>query len=311
MMAPIDEYRRRLLEQHPHLRKIASFLSLAVSNATPKTDVASIVITCKNKSSSLSSVVARIAAQTRRPDAVVLADDASTDNSVELFINDCRHHKLNWEVATLPYGGNFRLNSIRNLGFQHSPDSIVMLMDADLILSPVYVERHLAMHSSSNHSLVSLGPRFEYASEAHDGPINFMWGIGAEGQGIGREGYMPFWQRAHGAICVSRSIWQAIGGFDEGYNGRYGIDDIDFLFRLFLAGVLCRCDFEGYAIHIPHLPTIGDGRRDPHANIDFFCRKFGVAESIMADPIDYSPLANRRSNWASDFGAFAAGLVIR
>ena len=65
---------------------------------------------------------------------------------------------------------------------------------------------------------------------------------------------------------------------------------------------------EGYVIHIPHLPSIGDGR-DPHANIDLFCRKFGVAESIMGDAIDYSPLANRRTNWANDFSAFAAGLV--
>src|SRR5437867_4412991 len=199
-MASIDEYRRRFLEEQSHLRKVASFLSLAVSNVTPKADVASIVITCKNKSSSLSSVVGRIATQTRRPDLVVLADDASTDNSVERFINDCRHHKLNWDVATLPYGGNFRLNTIRNLGFQRSLDGIVMLMDGDLILSPAYVERHLAMHSSSDHPLVSLGPRFEYASEAQDGPINFMWGTGAEGQGIGREGYLPSWQRGHGAI---------------------------------------------------------------------------------------------------------------
>ena len=311
MMVPIDEYRRRLLQQHPHLCRVATFLCSAVNNLTPKTDVASIVITCKNKSSSLPSVIARIATQTRRPDVVVLADDASTDNSVELFINECRHYKMNWDIATLPYGGNFRLNTIRNLGFQRSPDSVVMLMDADLILSPSYVERHLAMHSSSNHLLVSLGPRFEYASEARDAPINFMWGNGAEGQGIGREGYLAAWQRGHGAFCVSRSIWQAIGGFDEGYNGRYGIDDLDFMFRLFLAGVFCKSDFEGYVIHIPHPTTFGDGRRDPHANIDLFCRKFGVAESIMADPIDYSPLANRRSNWANDMAAFAAGLDIR
>src|SRR5215510_3747059 len=120
MMVRIDECRRRLLQEHPHLHKVASFLASAVSNLTPKAEVAAIVITCKNKSSTLSSVVARIATQTRRPDMVVLADDASTDNSVELFINECRRHELNWDIATLPFGGNFRLNTIRNLGFQRS-----------------------------------------------------------------------------------------------------------------------------------------------------------------------------------------------
>jgi glycosyltransferase involved in cell wall biosynthesis len=311
MISPIDEIRRRLLTQYPHLGKVVTYLSSAVDNLMPKTDVASMVITCKNKSSSLPAVVGRIAAQTRRPDKVVLADDASTDNSVELFINDCRRYGLDWEVATLPSGANYRLNTVRNLGFQRCPDGVVMLMDADLILSPVYVERHLAIHASSVHPVASMGPRFEFASEACDGPISFMWGNGAEGQGIGRDGCLPAWQRAHGAVCVTRSVWQVIGGFDEGYNGRYGIDDIDFLFRLFLSGVFPRCDFEGYVIHIPHPTTFGDGGRDPHANMEFFCRKFGVTESILADSIDYSPLANRRSNWANDFSAFAANLVIR
>jgi GT2 family glycosyltransferase len=308
MTYQIEEYRERLLRQNPHLNKVASYLSSAVKNLTVRPDVASIVMTCKNKSSSLPAVLGRIAAQTRHPDAVVLADDASTDNSVELFINECRRYGLKWEVATLPAGGNYRLNTIRNLGFQRSPDGIVMLIDADLILSPVYVERHLAMHASSDTPIASLGPRFEYASEARDGPIGFMWGYGAEGQGIGCQGYLPVWQRAHGALCITRSVWRAVGGFDEAYNGRYGIDDIDFLFRLFLAGVFPRCDFEGYVIHIPHRTTFGDGGRDPHGNIEFFCRKYGVTEAILADSIDYSPLASRRSNWATDFSAFAAEL---
>jgi len=310
-MFSIHEHRRRFLGEHPHLSKVAAHLASATDNLRPKTDIASIVITCKNKSGSLPAVIARIATQTRRPDLVVMADDASTDNSVELFIRYCRRYKLNWDVAILPVGGNYRLNTIRNLGFQRSLDSVVMLIDADLVLSPVYVERHLAIHASSDRPLASLGPRFEYASEACDGPISFMWGNGAEGQGMGRDGYLPVWQRAHGALCVTRSVWRAIGGFDEGYNGRYGIDDIDFVFRLFLAGVIPKCDFEGYVIHIPHLTTFDGGVRDPHGNIDYFCRKFGVSESILADSIDYSPLTNRRSNWATDFSAFAASLVVR
>jgi glycosyltransferase involved in cell wall biosynthesis len=311
MGSAVDEIRRRLLSQYPHLGKVAAYLSSVVDNVIAKIDAASIVVTCKNKSSSLPAVIARIGMQTRRPDMVVLADDASTDNSVELFINDCRRFGLKWDVAALRSGENYRLNTVRNLGFQRCPDSIVMLMDADLVLSPVYVERHLAIHSSSARPLASVGPRFEYASDACDGPVNFMWGNGAEGQGIERDAYLPAWQRAHGALCVARSVWQAIGGFDEGYNGRYGIEDIDFVFRLFLAGIFARCDFEGYVIHIPHPTTFGNGGRNPDANIEFFCRKFSVPESILADSIDYSPLATRRENWANDFEAFSSKALAR
>ncbi len=301
MKGVLREQRRKLLEEHPHLRHLADHLERVVQLRQPEPDAVSIVITCKNKVSSLPYVLRRIGEQSRRPEIVVLADDASTDNSVSVFISECRRLGLRWRLAALPAGGNYRLNTLRNRGFEHALDGIVMLIDGDLILSSVYVERHRRLHLDREEQVASMGPRFEYAYDDLSGPVNFMWGYGAEQQGIGRNGYLPAWQRAHGAVCIRRSVWCAVGGFDEAYNGKYGIDDIDFLFRLFMAGVYPISDFEGYCIHIPHDTTFDPLGRDPRNNIGIFCEKYGVPETILGDPINYSALHKRNCNWSLDF----------
>ncbi len=237
----------------------------------------------------------------------MLADDASTDESVDIFLNKCREFSLAHIVTALPPDENYRLNTIRNLGFEAALDGLVILIDGDVVLSPVYIERHLQQHVR-HRNIVSMGPRFEYGTGDRAGPVNFMWGYGAEQQGLDADGYLPAWQRGHGGHCVSRALWKAIGGFDEGYNGTYGIDDLDFLFRLFLADVFPICDFEAYCIHIPHDTLFGSGGRDSSGNIAYFCKKYGVPETVLADPIDFSPLTRRRSNWAMVYSEFLKGL---
>ena len=305
MKATIDTQREQLLQSFPHLWPLSTRMSRNVASIASAKELVTIVITCKNKSSTLPSVLQRIAEQTRRPDMVVLADDASTDRSVGMFIDLCRQHKLPWRLAALPMGGNYRLNTIRNKGFQRSLDGLVMLIDGDLVLSNVYVERHLELHRLHAYPIATMGPRFEYATDERTGPINFMWGCGPEQQGVGPDGFLPAWQRAHGAMCVTKSVWLSLGGFDESYNGKYGIDDIDFLFRLFLAGVYPISNFEAFCIHIPHETGFEGGGRDPRGNIGYFCEKYGVPQTILWDPVDYSPLQMRHKNWSIEFEQFA------
>jgi glycosyltransferase involved in cell wall biosynthesis len=309
MREALEQQRIALLDDFKPLTPLAAELAGAVRGIETDPNRASVVITCKNKALVLPVVLERIARQTRRADLVVLADDASTDASVEIFEAKCREFGLAHVVAALPPGDNYRLNTIRNLGFEAALDGLVMLIDGDVVLSPIYIERHLQQHVR-HRNIVSMGPRFEYGTENRAGPVNFMWGYGAEQQGLDADGYLPAWQRAHGGLCVSRAIWKAIGGFDEGYNGTYGIDDLDFLFRLFLAEVFPICDFEAYCIHIPH-DTLFAGGRDSRGNIAYFCKKYDVAETVLADPIDFSPLAHRRSNWAKDYSEFLRGLKAR
>jgi glycosyltransferase involved in cell wall biosynthesis len=271
-------------------------------------ETVSVVIACKNKGDTIELVVDRLARQTRRPDLVVLADDGSDDDSIGRFRAGCERARLEHAIAVLPPGGSYRLNTVRNRGFLRSLDGLVLLIDADMLPSAVYVETHLALHRRADRPIMSVGPRFEYAFADRSGPVNFMWGNGAEGQALLRDGYVAAWSRGHGAFGVARSLWDAVGRFDEAYNGQYGLDDVDFFFRLFLAGVFARCDFEAYVIHIPHPTHFQAGGRDTSVNRTLFCRKYGVEPSVLADPIDFSRLSRRQRNWAVDYDAFLAGL---
>jgi glycosyltransferase involved in cell wall biosynthesis len=271
-------------------------------------EVVTVVITCKNKAGTIELVLQRLATQSRCPDLVVLADDSSDDDSVSRFRTWCERLRLKSAVAILPPGGRYRLNTARNRGCLKSLDGLILMLDADMVPSPLYVETHLTLHQQADGPILSAGPRFEYAFADCSGPVNFMWGHGAEGQALGRDGFLASWARGHGAFGVDSRIWDAIGRFDEAYNGNYGLDDIDFFFRLFLAGVFGRCQFEGYTIHIPHGTGFHQGGRDASLNEALFCRKYGVDRSVLADPLDFSSLGQRQSNWATDYERFLARL---
>jgi glycosyltransferase involved in cell wall biosynthesis len=301
--------RRQLLQDHPHLRAPADTLTLAAraAEASP-VETVSIVVSCKNKGGAIEAVIDRLARQTRRPDLVVLSDDGSDDDSIGLFLRRCERAGLEHAVSVLPPGGSYRLNTVRNRGFLRCLDGLVLLIDADMMPSVVFVEAHLALHRRADRPILSVGPRFEYAFADRSGPVNFMWGNGAEGQALSRDGYVASWSRGYGAFGVARGLWDAIGRFDEAYNGNYGLDDIDFYFRLFLAGVFARCDFEGYVIHIPHATHFHAGGRDASLNEAVFCRKYGLDRSALADPLDFSTLWRRQRNWATEYEAFLTGL---
>jgi glycosyltransferase involved in cell wall biosynthesis len=301
--------RQQLLHHYPHLAARAEVLlgaaRRAVTNSTPNV---SVVVTCKNKSTTLEPVMGRLAKQSRRPDLVVLSDDNSDDDSISRFRSCCARLGLRHAVTVLPPGGRYRLNTVRNRGFLASLDGLVLVIDADMVPSPLYVEAHLAMHRQADRPILSVGPRFEYAFSDGSGPVNFMWGNGAEGQALSRDGYIASWSRGHGAFGIAKGIWEAIGRFDETYNGSYGLDDIDFFFRLFLGGVFARCDFEAYVIHIPHATYFEGGGRETSQNRQVFCRKYEVDEAVLTDPLDFSALGQRQRNWATDYAGFLAQL---
>jgi GT2 family glycosyltransferase len=279
--------------------------------ATEPVETVTIVVSCKNKGDVVEAVVDRLARQTRRPDLIVLSDDGSDDDSIGRFLRRCERSGLPHDVAVLPPGGSYRLNTVRNRGILRGLDGLILLIDADMLPSILFVEAHLALHQRADRPILSVGPRFEYAFPDRSGPVNFMWGNGAEGQALSRDGYVPSWSRGHGACGVVRSVWDAVGRFDEVYNGHYGLDDIDFFFRLFLAGVFARCEFEGYVIHIPHATHFRGGGRDASINEAVFCRKYGLDRSALADPLDYSALWRRRGNWAAEYEAYLADLGLR
>lgn len=238
----------------------------------------SVSFVCKNKASTFPRVLTALAQGIRRPDLVLLADDGSTDGSPEVFARQCKALGLEHRVLDIPPGQPFRINSMRNAGIRAAPDGLVLVLDADLVPARTALDAHRRMHlERAGRPIVSTGPRLEYATEAGDGPVNFMWGfemVGHVSSPPEQQQKFPTWQVTPGSLmAMTRRAVEHVGWFDEGYDGHYGYDDVDFMIRAEQAGFEFVGDWEAHVIHVPHPPSLG--HRDGSRNAARFAAKYG------------------------------------
>ncbi|HYW18318.1 MAG TPA: glycosyltransferase family A protein [Nodularia sp. (in: cyanobacteria)] len=225
----------------------------------------SLIIICYNKSQELPFVISAIAKNTLQPDLIILCDDGSTDNSLQVFIEHCNIYNLNYKIIQEPTIKNaFRLNTLRNKGVAAALDGLVIILDADHVPSRTHIEAHVNLHLSHPHAVLSTGPRLEYANSDCSGAVNFLWGHEpvsmmqpAANQPIANwTGVLV----SNMGMCKQAMI--NLGGFDPIYDGNYGFDDVDFTYRAWLAGYFFASCFESYIIHIPHPPSLGNRNND-------------------------------------------------
>jgi len=267
------------------------------------TQPVSVVFICHNKSAALPHVIAGFARNTRRPDLLVLSDDASTDGSRELFERQCDEHRL--ERVVLPHdddGRGFRLNTLRNDGIAACPDGLVVILDADHVPARTHIEAHRALHLRHDRPTLSTGPRLEYANPDCSGPINFMWGHEPVSQlQPSHADPIPSWTGILASnLGMAKAAFAALGSFDPRYDGNYGYDDIDFIFRASAAGVFFAASFEAHVMHIPH-PGF-DGRQQ-EVNRRKFREKYGFE-------LTYPEIVNRLSRrpWSEHYQRLRADL---
>lgn len=235
----------------------------------------SLVIICYNKSQELPFVISAIAKNTLQPDLIVLCDDGSTDNSLQVFIEQCSIYNLNYKIIQEPTIKNaFRLNTLRNKGVSACLDGLVIILDADHVPSRTHIEAHVKLHLLHPHAVLSTGPRLEYANSDCSGAVNFLWGHEPVSM-MQPAADKPIADWTGVLVSNMGMCKQAIlnlGGFDPIYDGNYGFDDTDFTYRAWLAGYFFASSFESYIIHIPHPPSLGN--RNNHINQRKFENKY-------------------------------------
>jgi GT2 family glycosyltransferase len=277
----------------------------------PEIAPVTLVLVCRNRAQQLPIVLAAIAANNPRPAEVLLADDASKDESIAIFQRLCRQLGLSGRALAHERGEKlFRINSMRNAGLRASRTDQVILLDADHVPSATHIAAHLKMLDGGPKSL-SFGPRLESASADGTGPVNFMWGhepYGAMSPSPGEP--LPYWQLVAGSnLGMHRAFAEEIGFFDSDYDGAYGYDDVDFNYRAQQRGGKFFGEFAAHVIHLPHEPALGG--RDGTRNAELFRRKNGI--ELRYPPI--VPKVTHAQNWAERYAEFRqngdAGGVIR
>jgi GT2 family glycosyltransferase len=92
------------------------------------------------------------------------------------------------------------------------------------------------------------------------------------------------WLACAGAnISVPRMLWEAHGGFDERYGTRWGVEDIDFAFRLWAAGVPITRAPTARGYHMSHYNA---ARWDEHnENLLYFQQRANCPEALALDAL--------------------------
>lgn len=191
-------------------------------------------------------LVAAIAAQTRRPDRVLVVDNASGDGTVDALRRAFATTPLPAEVIALDRNTGFA--AANNLAVTRLDDcDAVVLLNPDAFPEPAWLAR-LEAAAARHPDAVSLASRL--MRDGHPGVLD------GAGDVVHASGIV--WRHGHGraladvpdalierevfAACAAaawyrRDAWIAAGGFDERFF--CFVEDVDLGFRLRLAGGAC------------------------------------------------------------------------
>ena len=156
---------------------------------------------------------------------LVVADNGSTDGTGACVAA----HPITGVVPTriVDASRGIGANVARNVGTEAARGSLVVLCDSDDVVAPGWLQGYWTALGGGPPT-VAAGPLD--MSRLNDARQQ-AWGqpFVAPAQVSGAERGMG------GNMAFHRSVWQALGGFDEAYN--YGFDEIEFFFRAAGQGV--------------------------------------------------------------------------
>jgi glycosyltransferase involved in cell wall biosynthesis len=102
----------------------------------------SVIIPSYNRAKLLPRAIDSLLDQTRRPDQIIVVDDASTDNTSEVLAS------YRDEILAVEHQVNRGLSGARNTGIQHVSGEVVTFLDSDDILLPASIEKRLSLLES-------------------------------------------------------------------------------------------------------------------------------------------------------------------
>ena len=229
----------------------------------------SLIVITYNWPEALQQVLLSVAAQTRLPDEVIVADDGSTDATRQVVASLAANFPVPLRHIWQEDRG-FRAARCRNLGIAASHGDYVVLIDGDMVLHPAFIADHLML---AEHGYFLQGGRFKSSARetvrllAGGRPVFAPW-ADADFQvfdGIRRlysfrAPALARW-KARGknggrVMSCNMSFWRddlmRVNGFDERMEG-YGAEDRELVARLENAGLRRRqLKWCALAAHLEH-----------------------------------------------------------
>ncbi len=189
---------------------------------------ASIVIPAYNMKGKLKKNLQALSSQTERDFEVIVVDDGSTDGTSE-WLKDLKSF-LN--LSFIRHSENRGRAHARNSGVRSARGEVVILLDADMVVTPHFVEKHLSLHREEK--VVVIG-RVLVAPWAGESAISRY--LETRGAHRFRTTIPPFRCFATGNVSIGRGFLLDTGLFDEEMRA-YGLEDLELGYRLFKKGAI-------------------------------------------------------------------------
>jgi glycosyltransferase involved in cell wall biosynthesis len=233
----------------------------------------SVIIPCYNNAPFLSKTLAGFVGQKTNPFRkweIILVDNNSSDCAIaetQLQYRD----KLPVSLIQQPQlKHSFSLCRARNLGLRLAHGEWMVVLDADTIPNPLYLERLAELIGDTEQSFIATAERV-FISTRDVAADHIMTNpdilkelptvLSKSNYALPRDRRLPVmqtlpdiehpWDYMHGCnVVFRREDALRIGGYDEAYDGRWGFEDIDFAYRLITdGGVVPRY---GEGLHVYH-----------------------------------------------------------
>jgi len=155
-----------------------------------------------------------------------IINDGSTDNTNDVL----QQIILSNHVKIHSHNVNKGLASTRNTGLQHSIGEIIIFLDADMEVSPDFIENHVRFHKKPNvvGVLSALLPAPENPIDKYQ---KYLYQSKRGAQKFPSQASLPFHVFILGITSIKHYAISETGGFDNNISS-YGGEDTEFAYRL-------------------------------------------------------------------------------
>ncbi|MEU6867453.1 glycosyltransferase family A protein [Streptomyces sp. NPDC046876] len=236
--------------------------------------VVSVVIPCHDYGRYLPEAVSSVISQTFRDWEIVIVDDGSTDNSVDVAEALIAHHPD--RRIRLLQQANAGVSAARNTGIEASAGRYILPLDADDVIAATMLEKTVAVLDSDPGVAIASTDVFAFTDD--DLPPQAM-PFPAYSRELLLQRLIMFY-----CSLFRREAWQTVGGYNEGM--RAG-EDWDFWIG---------CVEHGFDAHHIHEPLFGARNKDTGLHVEAAENDLAIRARIVANhPGLFKPITR---NWA-------------
>jgi glycosyltransferase involved in cell wall biosynthesis len=236
--------------------------------------VVSVVIPCHNYARYLPDAVSSVLAQTFRAWELVIVDDGSTDDTVEVVQDLVARHPD--RCIRLLQQANAGVSAARNTGIEASAGRYILPLDADDVIAPMMLEKTVEVLDGNPDIAIASTDVFTFTDD--DLPPQAM-PLPAYKRELLLQRLIMFY-----CSLYRREAWQTVGGYDESM--RAG-EDWDFWIG---------CVEHGFDAHHIHEPLFGARNKDTGLHLEAAENDLAIRARIVANHPDlFKPITR---GWA-------------